>query len=192
MADRSLGARVVVIIAMAALATACGDSSGERNPDAAASGASADSSNAGSGNATEIGSPTTTVTSTTTSSPASTTAVVPPTIGEPPPTNAETLPPASVGLPEEPPINEAGDPITLDETALLACAHAQFAWVSLQADDVAAADLEIAGAATRAEASAVPAVVALADDLRDASTSGDRLVPVQGLLDTCVANGFEY
>ncbi len=95
-------------------------------------------------------------------------------------------------MPDEPPLNEAGLPITIDETAQLACANNQFAWVALQQDDPAAASEELGIAAQRASASAVPEVASYAADLAGAMDSNDPLVVVEGFLDLCVAHGFEY
>ncbi len=103
-----------------------------------------------------------------------------------------TLAPAGVGVPEVPPLNEAGLPITIDETAQLACANSQFAWVALQQDDPSGATEELAVASQRAAASAVTAVSAYSDDLAGAMATNDPLVIVEAFLDLCVANGFEY
>lgn len=127
---------------------------------------------------------------------ATSTPVAPATGDAPEPTAAPgsstSLLPASSGLPEVLSVNSRGEKVRLDETALLACANNQIAWVSLQTDDVAEADRVLAIAAARAEASAVPEVSGRAADLVAASEGRRRAATVDDFLELCVERGFEY
>ena len=107
-------------------------------------------------------------------------------------TATTALLPASTGLPPVLSKNSQGVDIKLDETALLACAQNQIAWVALQSGsaDEASAALDIA--AQRAAASAVPEVKSSATTLREASTSSSPRAEVDRFLAFCVASGFEY
>lgn len=102
----------------------------------------------------------------------------------------EELAPARVGLPPVLEKNEAGTGIALDETALLACANNQFAWVALQQSQNEGAATEFGRAAARAQASAVPEVLAQAPVLQGAMASGDPLAVATGFLELCKARGF--
>ncbi|MDH4148687.1 MAG: hypothetical protein OEY23_26335 [Acidimicrobiia bacterium] len=96
-------------------------------------------------------------------------------------------------MPDTPFVNERGERIGLDETALLACANNQFAWVALLQGNRDTADPELATAATRAAASLVPEVAALAPELRAAAARGDdeARATAQRFLDLCRERGFE-
>jgi hypothetical protein len=103
----------------------------------------------------------------------------------------EQLSPAASGLPEVLATNSHDVPIALDETALLACANNQIAWVDLQRGDEQSAANYLSIAATRAAASAVQEVAAQASALESATRSFDRAV-VDGFLSLCTERGFEY
>lgn len=105
---------------------------------------------------------------------------------------AVSLRPAGSGLPEELSRNSRREPIALDETALLACAKNQIAFVELQRSDPEAAARELAAAAQRAAASAVPEVREAAASLETAATAADPSATVLAFLGTCTARGFEY
>ena len=103
-----------------------------------------------------------------------------------------SLLPAKSGVPENPANNSKGEPITLDETALLACAQNQFAWVELKQGATKAASTSLAVAAERAGASAVPEIKQSAATLRTAASSGSPGTEVDRFLALCVDRGFEY
>jgi hypothetical protein len=102
-----------------------------------------------------------------------------------------TLAPAQVGLPEFPARNAAGETIVLDETALLACAGAQIAWVHRGEEATAEARAVLGEAALRAAASAVGVIAGFAPALETAAAGGDLDV-VDAVLSACTARGFAY
>ncbi|MFN8050389.1 MAG: hypothetical protein U0Q22_03045 [Acidimicrobiales bacterium] len=152
--------------------------------------------------ATTTVAPTTAVprTTTTTTVPGATTAPVVTTTTAPPATteapaaskSTTSLLPARSGLPSVAPKNSKGQPILLDETALLACAQDQIASVSLKQGASNSAATALTLAAQRAEASAVAEVKASAASLRAAAASGSPQAEVDRFLALCVDRGFEY
>ena len=107
-----------------------------------------------------------------------------------PEVNGKRLPPARVGLSEERNRNERNEPIELDETASLACANAQFAWVATLQNDRFRATEEVAVAAARAEASAVVAIREGGAALGRDGKGSDVRSPVETFLRICVRNGY--
>jgi len=106
-------------------------------------------------------------------------------------TPATTLP-ATVGIPAEGErTNEGGVPITLDETAALACANAEFARDSITFDDLDQAERDLSAAADRAEVSEQPAIADEADTIRAALDAADPLAVVEAFLDICVEHGHQ-
>lgn len=109
-----------------------------------------------------------------------------------PPGASTSLLEASSGLPDELIENSRGEKIRLDETALLACANNQMAWVALRTGDGAEAARVLGIAAQRAEASAVAEVKAAAAELGAAAEGQRRRAVVDDFLELCVDRGFEY
>lgn len=111
------------------------------------------------------------------------------------PEPAETIPattlPATVGIPEDDRTNEGGVPITLDETAALACANAEFARDSITFDNPEQAERDLNAAADRAEVSEQPAIADAADTIRGALDAADPLAVVEAFLDICVEHGHQ-
>jgi hypothetical protein len=106
-------------------------------------------------------------------------------------TPATTLP-AAVGIPAEGErTNEGGVPITLDETAALACANAEFARDSITFDNLDQAERDLSAAADRAEVSEQPAIADEADTIRAALDTADPLAVVEAFLDICVEHGHQ-
>ena len=103
-----------------------------------------------------------------------------------------SLRPASAGLPEVRSLNSRHEPIELDETALLACANNQIAFVSLQRSDTATATRELVAASLRAKDSDVGDVSAASNGLMVAATSADPSPTVLAFLGLCTDHGFEY
>lgn len=165
---------------VALTSTGCSDESPERGAGTTAEVTSSTVADAGAATADE---------STTTVAGASATTAAPAPTDAPPPTALE---PVSSGLPEVLSENSRGEKIRLDETALLACANNQIAWVALQQDDVAEADRVLAIAAERARTSAVPEISSAADALLAASEGDRRAGTVDDFLEVCVERGFEY
>lgn len=106
-------------------------------------------------------------------------------------TPSPPLPAASRTLPGRPQLNSAGNAVTLDETALLACAHSQFAWVALQDGDPERATSELASAALRAEASSVSEVAGRAAALGKAGAGPGLEAQLTNFLDLCRRRGWE-
>ena len=102
----------------------------------------------------------------------------------------EQLPSAAVGLAARPVLNELDQPVLLDETALLACAHNDYAAVLLAQDELAAAREEIARAAARVQVSAVGTMTAQWRTLLDSLGGGDPRRTVGGFSDLCRTNGY--
>lgn len=161
-------------------ASGCSDDAPERGADTTA--AATSSTAVDSGAETADG-------ATTTVAAASETTAAPAEDAAPRPT---TLEPVSSGLPEVLSENSRGEKIRLDETALLACANNQIAWVALQQDDVAEAERVLAIAAERARTSAVPEISSAADALAAAAEGERRTATVDDFLEVCVERGFEY
>jgi hypothetical protein len=113
-------------------------------------------------------------------------------IARPAVTTTTTPLPAHSGVPTQPVSNSQGQPIVLDETALLACAKDQIAGVEFRQHDSAGAAASLTIAAERAAASAVPEVKAAAGSLRTAAVSGSPQDDVDGFLALCTQRGFEY
>ena len=115
----------------------------------------------------------------------------------PDPETTDTTPvttlPATVGLPDEGEerLNEGGVPITLDETAALACANAEFARDSIEFADFEQAERDVSAAADRAEPSEQPAIAEAADLIRGAMDGSDPVVVVEAFLDICVEHGHQ-
>jgi hypothetical protein len=100
--------------------------------------------------------------------------------------------PATVGIPDEGErTNEGGVPITLDETAALACANAEFARDSITFDNLDQAERDLSAAADRAEVSEQPAIADEADTIRAALDMADPLAVVEAFLDICVEHGHQ-
>lgn len=123
-------------------------------------------------------------------------ASTPPSVGDlpdPAPGVAADAPlaPAESGLPAGSPTNSRGAAITLDETALLACANNQFAWVFLRQGDRPRAEASLTVAAARAEASAIAEIASQAVQLRTAATATEPGATVDAFLDLCTQRGFE-
>lgn len=104
--------------------------------------------------------------------------------------NGRRLPPARVGLSEVRNRNERNEPIELDETASLACANAQFAWVALLQNDPQRARDEVGDAVARAEESAVAEIKAGGGALRRASKAADFRTPIETFLSLCESRGY--
>jgi len=102
----------------------------------------------------------------------------------------EQLASATVGLAAKPSLNELDQPVLLDETALLACAHNDYAAVLLAQGETAAAREEIARAAARVQVSAVGTMTAQWTTLLDSLGGGDPRTTVGGFSDLCRANGY--
>jgi len=107
-------------------------------------------------------------------------------------TDPNDLTPADVGVPDEPALNTLDEPITLDETGVLACANNQVAWVAQQEGqgDVVVDKLELA--AERAEISAVASVRSSTKSLRAAAKSSTPMPEIERFLKVCTDRGFEY
>ena len=99
----------------------------------------------------------------------------------------ERLPPARVGLNPERNRNERNEPIELDETALLACANAQFGWVAAQQGDPDTAAKEIETAVARAAESDVAALKGAANSMR---ATGDPAARAEAFLRVCENHGY--
>ena len=99
---------------------------------------------------------------------------------------------AASGLGEVLAKNSQGDDIRLDETALLACAQNQIAWVELQRDAPAAAAEALGIAAERAKASSVADVSDSAGALSSAASNKSPQRTVDTFLKLCTDHGFEY
>lgn len=102
----------------------------------------------------------------------------------------EQLPSAAVGLAARPGRNELDQPVLLDETALLACAHNDYAAVLLAQGELGAARDEIARAAARVQVSAVGVMTVQWATLLDSLGGGDPRATVGGFSDLCRANGY--
>ena len=107
-------------------------------------------------------------------------------------TPATTLP-ATVGIPEEGEerLNEGGVPITLDETAALACANAEFARDSINFANFEQAERDVSAAADRAEPSEQPDIADAADSIRGAMSAPDPVLVVEAFLDICIDHGHQ-
>lgn len=107
-------------------------------------------------------------------------------------TPATTLP-ATVGIPEEGEerLNEGGVPITLDETAALACANAEFARDSINFANFEQAERDVSAAADRAEPSEQPDIAEAADSIRGAMSAPDPVLVVEAFLDICIDHGHQ-
>lgn len=103
-----------------------------------------------------------------------------------------SLLPAASGLPEVLTKNSQGQDIALDETALLACAQNQIAWVALEQESPAEAADALRIASDRAADSAVDEVKAASAGLDAAADGTERRATVDDFLALCVARGFEY
>ena len=99
--------------------------------------------------------------------------------------------PAAEARPVDPPENEADEPVTLDETALLACASAHFAWVAVQSGNDAEIDTDLGVAAIRAGESTVPAISELSKPLALAVDLPNPTPTIDGFMKVCRSNGFE-
>jgi hypothetical protein len=99
--------------------------------------------------------------------------------------------PAGEHVPAVPPKNGADEPVTLDETALLACASAQFAWVAMQAGNDGEVDTDLGVAAIRAGESSVRAVATQSEPLARAVDISNPLPVIEKFLELCTDNGFE-
>jgi hypothetical protein len=172
--------------------SACGDDDGAADPAAldAGSDPAGSSSTTTTSDGSDEGDDVDTTGTTTTTSTTSTVLVAP----EPAATDttpATTLP-ATVGIPAEGErTNEGGVPITLDETAALACANAEFARDSITFDNLDQAERDLSAAADRAEVSEQPAIADEADTIRAALDTADPLAVVEAFLDICVEHGHQ-
>lgn len=160
----------------AALGADSGQSAGTSSTTIAPNGSAAGDDVDADGNAT---------TSTTTTT--STVLVAP----EPADTAPTTTLPATIGIPDDERTNEGGVLITLDETAALACANAEFARDSINFDNLGQAARDLSAAADRAEVSAQPAIADEADTIRAALDAPDPLAVVEAFLDICVEHGHQ-
>lgn len=113
-----------------------------------------------------------------------------------PPAIADLTPPtlpreAQVGLPPagSEPRNRFGQPIRLDETAALACAHAQFALDAIQLGDRTLARGEVDDVVRWGLPSANTEISAAAATLASAFTDATARGPVDAFLAVCLANG---
>ena len=104
--------------------------------------------------------------------------------------NGKPLPPAKVGVPAIRNRNERNQPVELDESANLACASAQFAWVALLEKDRPRAETELAVAIARAEVSDVKEVATGGAALKGAAKSADLQGKVEGFLRMCESRGY--
>jgi len=102
------------------------------------------------------------------------------------------LAPADIGLPAEPLRNSIEEPISLDETGLLACANDQLALIEHEQGDRSKVAGYLQIAVKRAEVSAVSDIKASASKLRGAMASLDPVPPMEAFLELCYRHGFEY
>lgn len=89
--------------------------------------------------------------------------------------------------------NASGEPVTLDDEANLACAHAEIAVGLLDAGQLSVALERVATAAEHAEASGGSAVTRWAEPLRSVIVDGQiaDLAPLVGFLSACTEGGYE-
>lgn len=107
-----------------------------------------------------------------------------------PTVNGKPLPPAKVGVPAIRNRNERNQPIELDESASLACASAQFAWVALLEGDRPRAETELAVTIARAEVSEVTEVATGAAPLKAAAEAPNLQAKVETFLKMCESRGY--